>query len=123
VTLRGTAVRGTVIGALALALLTGCARDPQERAAPQASADRGQPFSLYTHCGIDELRFEGSFYQRSGGLLDDGSGNPPAGWGNPSQAGWLSSAGGGIVVFTDRQGHREQFELRPGATAFKRICS
>jgi hypothetical protein len=122
VALRSTAVRGSAIGALSLALLTGCAGDQQHDAARQGSADRGQPFSLYTHCGIDELSFEGKFYERRGGLLDDGNGNPPTGWGNPYQAGWLSGAGA-VVVFTDALGHRERFELRAGATGFKRICS
>jgi hypothetical protein len=51
VALRSTAVRGSAIGALSLALLTGCAGDPQHDAARQGSADRGQPFALYTTAG------------------------------------------------------------------------
>jgi len=82
----------------------------------------GEPFSLYTHCGIRELTFGGRWYERVGGALDDGQGNPPHGWDNPYQAGTLTSSGS-TVLFRDRTGHREVFQLRPGATGPKVICS
>jgi hypothetical protein len=82
----------------------------------------GGPFSLYTHCGIRELTFGGRWYERVGGALDDGHGNPPQGWDNPSQAGTLTNSGS-TVLFRDHAGHREVFQLRPGATSPKVICS
>ena len=32
----------------------------------------GAAYSLYTHCGIDVVRYHGRWYERVGGLLDDG---------------------------------------------------
>jgi hypothetical protein len=82
----------------------------------------GEPFSLYTHCGIHELTLGGRWYELVGGALDDGHGNPPQGWDNPYQAGTLTSSGS-TVLFRDHAGHRELFQLRPGATRPKVICS
>lgn len=81
-----------------------------------------QPFSLYTHCGINELTVGGRWYERVGGALDDGQGNPPQGWDNPYQPGTLVITGS-TAVFRDSVGHREMFQLRPGATRPKMICS
>ena len=90
---------------------------------PGATAARaGVPFTLYTHCGIHELSFGGRWYERVGGPLDDGNGNPPHGWDNPEQQGTLTGSGP-TVVFRDRAGHRETFQLRPGATSPKTVCS
>lgn len=72
----------------------------------------GIAYSLSTHCGITELAYDGFRYAREGGTLSDGSGNPPAGWGNPSQDGWLL-LGEESVTFQDAAGHSEEFTLRP----------
>ena len=48
----------------------------------------GRPYRLYTHCGIEWARIDGTFW-RAKQPLSDGSGNPPAGWGNPFQDGSL----------------------------------
>ena len=123
----GLAARGSTISALLVAL-TACSGGQVNHADTHASqvvtrpADSGAPFSLYTHCGIDELRLGDKFYERVGGPLDDGSGNPPSGWDNPYQTGRLSRRGD-LVIFTDPKGHQEEFTLRPGATDFKHICS
>lgn len=125
---RTRALRCSALSAL-LVVLTGgggaLTHLPNEPASPVAtrSVDSGgQAFSLYTHCGIDELQVDGRFYERVGGLLDDGSGNPPRGWDNPYQAGRVTRSGS-VIIFSDDKGHRERFELRPGATAFTRTCS
>lgn len=81
------------------------------------------PFDLLTHCGIDELRApDGRWFERTGGALDDGNGNPPDGWGNPGQAGRLVVADD-LATFSDDLGHVEEFRLRVGATEPKRICA
>lgn len=85
------------------------------------SGDR-RPFALHTHCGIDELVLDGAWYERIGGSLDDGSGNPPEGWDNPSQSGVVTVAET-TVTFTDDAGHHEVFALRDGATDPERICT
>jgi hypothetical protein len=116
----GLARRALVISALPLIFISSCGQS--DEVAPPTNDASGQSFSLYTHCGNDELRVDGKFYERVGGPLDDGSGNPPKGWDNPYQAGQLSVRGNG-VVFTDDRGHHEEFELRADATDYKRICS
>ena len=80
------------------------------------------PFALTTHCGIHELSFRGKYFVRSGGTLDDGQGNLPAGWDNPTQLGSLLVFTT-YAVFTDAKGHRVTFTLRPGATGFEEACS
>jgi len=85
------------------------------------------PFDLPTHCGINELMANGRYFQRVGGALVDGArtpnglGNPPSGWGNPSQRGTLTITGD-VAVFRDKEGHVETFKVRPGATRFLNMC-
>ena len=117
---RGVDAGPWVISAVSLILMSSCGQS--EEVAPRTIDAHGQSFSLYTHCGIYELRVDGKFYERVGGPLDDGSGNPPKGWDNPYQAGRLSVRGNG-VVFTDDRGHHEEFKLRADATDYKRTCS
>lgn len=80
------------------------------------------PFDLYTHCGVNELLINGKHFQRIGGPLTDGSGNPPRGWGNPYQHGTLSISGS-VAIFRDKVGHIVRFRERIGAKTFLMICS
>ena len=80
------------------------------------------PYNLYTHCGVDEARI-GSQYFEATHPLSDGSGNPPAGWGNPYQAGTMTRMSPAVAVFTDSAGHRVTFRLRTGAKSFRHVCS
>ncbi|MFF4648806.1 hypothetical protein [Streptomyces sp. NPDC001380] len=116
---------GRVVLALALAggVLTGCARAdgaaaPAGTVAPGGSA----AFDLFTHCGIDEARIGAAWFEAEE-PLSDGSGNPPAGWGNPVQHGTMTLRSAAEAVFTDDAGHRVVFRVRPGATGFKRLCA
>jgi hypothetical protein len=52
-----------------------------------------------------------------------GSGNPPAGWGNPSQPGTMTLLSSAKAVVRDDAGHQLLFGLRRGATSFKRMCA
>ena len=47
---------------------------------------RGYRYELYTHCGIRDAYFGGRWWLAAP-PLDDGSANPPRGWGNPTQEG------------------------------------
>jgi hypothetical protein len=85
-------------------------------------AGRARPYQLYTHCGIDEARI-GSQYFEAVRPLSDGSGNPPPGWGNPYQQGTMTLVSPVAAVFRDHAGHQVLFRLRPGATAFRHLCS
>jgi hypothetical protein len=87
-----------------------------------AAARPARPYQLYTHCGIDEVRI-GSRYYEAVHPLSDGQGNPPAGWGNPYQPGTMTLRPPAAAVFRDDAGHQVHFRLRPGATAFKHLCS
>ena len=80
------------------------------------------PYSLYTHCGIDEANIGGRWY-RATEPLSDGSGNPPKGWDNPQQNGEVTIVSDTEVVFTDSAGHRVTFVLRPHASGPLHLCS
>jgi hypothetical protein len=110
-------VKRALVVVTALVALTGCATAPAD---PFPTRVDGT-FSLYTHCGIRELTYDGGWYVRRGGVLDDGSGNPPAGWDNPFQAGTLTVTGD-EAVFTDVDGHEAHFDLRPGADDPLMLC-
>jgi hypothetical protein len=97
---------------------TGASAPP---AAPSASAANSMPYNLYTHCGIDEARINGRFYEAAR-PLSDGNSNPPPGWGNPYQHGTMTLASPSEAVFTDSAGHRVVFKVRAGATGFKHVC-
>jgi len=86
-----------------------------------AIARSPQPYRLYTHCGIDEARI-GNRYFQAVHPLSDGNGNPPAGWGNPFQQGWMTLLSSSGALFRDHAGHRVLFRLRSGATSFKHLC-
>ena len=113
-----------LLGLAVLAALTACGHhDVLPGGRPVAtSGPTTVPFDLYTHCGIHELTYDGRWYERREGILDDGSGNPPPGWDNPFQAGVLTVEGAS-AVFTDDAGHHESFAVRTGATGFKTICA
>ncbi len=122
---------GQTIVALALAAgaLAGCARaGTVADAAPPTPSGRAAPplrtiaFELLTHCGIDEARI-GSTYFEAVTPLSDGSGNPPAGWGNPTQRGTMTLTSATEAVFTDDAGHEVTFRARPDARAFKHVCA
>ncbi len=81
----------------------------------------GMPIMLYTHCGIEELRVDDTFFIAET-PLDDGQGNPPPGWGNPYQAGTVTVSGS-QAVFRDDNGHIVTFRARPGATGLLKTCS
>ena len=124
--------RPSLGGAVVAIVLTACGSSPAAQvtspARPStpttaaAAARSPQPYQLYTHCGIDEARI-GNRYFEAVHPLSDGQGNPPPGWGNPYQQGTMTLLPPAGAVFRDHAGHQVQFRLRPGATAFKHLCS
>jgi hypothetical protein len=109
------AVGGVVAVMAALWLGTGSS-------ATRLPAGKSVPYNLYTHCGVSEARV-GSHYYVAVHPLSDGAGNPPAGWGDPYQAGTMTLVSTTQAVFTDTAGHRVTFRARPGAKTFLRVCS
>lgn len=64
----------------------------------------GVPYeaSTYTHCGLRAIEFDGDRWAIEG-ALDDGSGNPPPGFGNPIDAGTVT------LLSPDEAIYRSQF--------------
>jgi hypothetical protein len=83
-------------------------------------AHAGRPYQLYTHCGVKWAKIDGTFW-RAKHPLSDGSGNPPAGWGNPFQDGTLVFVGPTTVRFGSPAGG-VTFE-RTSRTESPTICS
>ncbi|MEO3977883.1 hypothetical protein [Streptomyces sp. CAU 1734] len=122
-----------VLVSAAAVILSGCSASDAGRpgSAPPAGKTPGAtaspsgrtiPFTLSTHCGIEEA-LVGETYFEAVKPLDDGSGNPPAGWDNPSQQGRMTLVSPEKAVFTDDAGHEVVFRARPGAKDFKNICA
>lgn len=120
---RGGALAASTVAAIVLAAC-GSGSVAQVTAPGGSSPVPGspQPYQLYTHCGIGEARI-GNRYFEAAHPLSDGQGNPPPGWGNPYQQGTMTLLSPTEAVFRDRAGHQVQFRLRPGATAFRHLCS
>jgi hypothetical protein len=66
----------------------GCGSQTSSSIRMTTPADAARRYQLYTHCGIEWAKIDGTFW-RAKHPLSDGSGNPPAGWGNPFQDGTL----------------------------------
>jgi len=91
-------------------------------AQPATPRPSSSPFDLYTHCGIVEANIAGRWYVADT-PQSDGSGNPPAGWGNPYQHGTITIRSATQAEFSDAAGHHVLFTLRPGAAGPLHICS
>ncbi len=102
------------------ALVAGCGSQMAAARPAATSAYRGEPYGLYTHCGIQWARIDGAFW-RATQPLSDGNGNPPAGWGNPIQEGTLTFRTQTTAEFTSRAGS-VTFK-RTGRTQPPIICS
>ena len=104
-------------------LLVGCAADVEpslvqttspepssvQTASPESSSfpSPGEPFTLGTHCGIGRMliEFDGAFWEATGpGPLDDGSGNPPPGFGNPTDQGTIVRIDSERAVYRSSEG-------------------
>jgi len=79
---------------------------------PRAEIGRSYPYQLYTHCGIRWAYFEGRWWEASP-PLDDGSGNPPRGWGNPFDMGRMELVNESLSRFTSRAGKTAEFKPLP----------
>ncbi len=76
---------------------TGAVTTPVETS-PEPTVLRSLDYTLYTHCGIHFASFDGRVWTTA--PRSDGSGNPPAGWGNPVQAGRVDILSEHSAVFT-----------------------
>ena len=83
-------------------------------------APAGRPYHLYTHCGIEWAKIDGTFW-RARHPLSDGQGNPPAGWHNPFENGTVVLIGPTTARFDSPAGS-VIFE-RTARTQTPMICS
>ena len=103
--MRGPSPAAGFLSVLVFVLLAACS---------SPSTGVGVPFQLYTHCGIRFADFDGRrFYADP--PLDDGSGNPPRGWGNPYDDGTMLRIDKNTALFTDPVGNRAVFSTQPKA--------
>ena len=116
----GLSIVGILVAAVAL---SGCGPQGSNAAtSTPTETSKTMAFKLYTHCGVNGLTVKDRYFQHAGGTLDDGSGNPPKGWGNPYQTGSLTVSGD-LAVFRDDLGHVEKFKVRPGVSGPPVLCS
>lgn len=116
----GLVIVGILVAGVAL---SGCGKQGSNGAAPRSSeTSKTMALDLYTHCGINGVTVNGRYFQHVGGTLDDGSGNPPKGWGNPYQTGTLTISRD-LAVFRDDLGHVEKFKVSPGVSGPPILCS
>lgn len=48
------------------------------------------PFTVYTHCGVENVRINGRWWHAEPPLYNDDRSGPPDGWGDPFQEGTLT---------------------------------
>jgi hypothetical protein len=102
-----------IAGAAAVAIACGAA-PPGEGTRVETGHTVG--YRLLTHCGVHSAKVNGStFFAQP--PLDDGNGNPPAGWGNPYDDGSLTLVDEHTAVFRDPAGHTARFTDRPPGPA------
>ena len=118
--MRSATAVGTVI--LVATLLTSCTTTGSNLADGPAAADladeapygsgavvgRDYDYVLLAHCGVQWTRIDGVWWETD--LLDDGSGNPPEGWGNPYDAGVLTLLGENTAEYSGGPGVTIVFE-------------
>jgi hypothetical protein len=127
---RGMKFRSTAMSsALLAAAVAGCTSSAPTPAGPSQIAhpttvtgSTPVPYTLYTHCGIDNAKIGGRWFEADH-PLSDGSGNPPPGWGNPFQPGTIRMLSATVAEFRDSLGHVVRFHLRAGATGRKQVCA
>lgn len=93
--------------AIASAVLsTACGSAQPSDAEAAAYADSAPPmgeavdYFVYTHCGVESLKVAGRWWQAVEPLYgDDGSGDPPEGWGDPYQEGEMTLSSADSITF------------------------
>lgn len=123
---------GTVLTALLAIAVAGCASSARTQASPghpgnpaTAATNASVSYTLYTHCGIRFAKIGGRWFEADR-PLSDGSGDPPPGWGNPSQPGTITMLSASVAEFRDSLGHVVRFHLvhpRAGANTPEQVCA
>lgn len=83
---------------VAAVLTTGCgsAVSTERTSADEPSSTT---FSVYTHCGVENVRIDGRWWHARPPLYNQERIGPPAGWGDPYQEGTLMMESADRAVF------------------------
>ena len=105
----------------------GAASDaPSGSPAPTASVlDLGaaQPHQLYTHCGVIWTQFQGATWYADP-PLSDGNGNPPPGFGNPTDSGTMRRVSAHRAQYVSSSGRTVTFvDSLPAGASDPPLCS
>ena len=92
----------------ASAALASCGPSEVDRSAP-ATLGEDYAYNLNTHCGVREAVFDRGRRWLANPPLDDGHGNPPTGWGNPTTRGTMVLMREDLAVFTSWSGQVVEF--------------
>jgi hypothetical protein len=118
------------LGVATVLAVAGCGSPAGSSGTPARSPDatttaartaNAVPFDLSTHCGVDEAKFEGRYYEAVQPIPD---GDPALrkDWDDPRQRGTMRAVSPVEAEFRDSAGHVVLLRLRPQATSFKRLC-
>ena len=101
----------TVVVLVAAMLTAGCGSTVSTRAAPD-SETTSTPVSVYTHCGVENIRIDGRWWHAKPPLYNEARTGPPAGWSDPHQEGTLTMESPDRAVF-EALGQRVVFVPAP----------
>lgn len=89
----------SVVLLIAVAFATGCGAGESNRQAPVADDPSATPFSVYTHCGVENVRIDGRWWHAKPPLYNQERSGPPEGWDDPYQNGTLTMVTQDRAVF------------------------
>ncbi len=101
----GLAVLGTSL------IATGCGGSASTQPAVE-SEPSSTPFTVYTHCGVENVRIDGRWWHAEPPLYNDEQSGPPESWSDPYQEGRLTFESPERAVFEAR-GQRVVFVPAP----------
>lgn len=84
---------------IAATLATGCGSPESTRQAPATDEPSSTAFSVYTHCGVENVRIDGRWWHAKPPLYNQERTGPPPGWGDPHQEGTLTMESADRAVF------------------------
>lgn len=103
-----TRVARPVVLFIVMAVVTGCGAADSPQQAGGAAASSTTPFTVYTHCGVENVRIDGQWWHAKPPLYNQDQSGPPEGWGDPHQDGSLTMVAPDRAVF-DALGQRVVF--------------
>lgn len=108
---RSTHLARNVTPLVAALVLTGCGSTSPTQNASVAEPS-STPFSVYTHCGVENVRIDGQWWHAKPPLYNDERTGPPEGWSDPHQEGTLTMESTERAVF-EALGQRVVFVPAP----------